>query len=112
MKLQHLIQQDTLVLIPGERRLDARVAVEFKEQAIELVGQGHSRVLLDLGNVDFVDSTGLAALISIVKRLGQEGRMSICCAAPGILDLFRLTRMDRVFPLYGDRDEALAAFAD
>jgi len=96
------------VVVPRVKRLDASVAPAFKAQVVELVAAGERRLVVDLGGVDFLDSSGLGALVSILKALGAQGAMAVCGARGGVLSLFKLTRMDKVFAIDADRQAALA----
>lgn len=99
------------VVAPTVRRLDASVAPDFKQQVVRLVEAGDRRLLLDLTGVDFLDSSGLGALVSILKALGGQGTMAVFGAKGAVLSLFKLTRMDKVFAIHPDRAEALARLA-
>ncbi|MGZ5179970.1 MAG: STAS domain-containing protein [Ramlibacter sp.] len=96
------------VVVPRMKRLDASVAPAFKQEVVKLVEAGERRLVLDLGGVEFLDSSGLGALVSILKALGSQGAMAVCGARGAVLSLFKLTRMDKVFPIDADRREALA----
>ncbi|MGE4239242.1 STAS domain-containing protein [Ramlibacter sp.] len=101
------------VVRPTLRRLDAAVAPAFRAAVMAALeestpGEGAGRKLvLDLEDVDFVDSSGLGAMVSILKALGG-GAVAICNAKGAVQSLFKLTRMDKVFALLGSRDEAVA----
>ena len=96
------------VVVPRVKRLDASVAPAFKQQVAQLVQGGERRLLVDLAGVDFLDSSGLGALVSILKALGTQGSLAVCGAKGPVLALFKLTRMDKVFAIHADRPEALA----
>ncbi|MBA2964419.1 MULTISPECIES: STAS domain-containing protein [Ramlibacter] len=96
------------VVVPRVRRLDASVAPAFKQAVVQLVGDGDRRLVVDLAGVDFLDSSGLGALVSILKALGSQGSLAVCGARGPVLALFKLTRMDKVFSIHADRAEALA----
>ncbi|MDG3439576.1 STAS domain-containing protein [Nitrospirillum amazonense] len=97
----------TNVLTIDAGRLDAAIAVRFKDTflAQEL---SPGPVLIDMTGVSFIDSSGLGALISIVKHLKLPGRPGICGLQPSVKTMFSLTRMDRVFAIYPDVATALA----
>lgn len=96
------------VVVPRLRRLDASAAPAFKQAVVQLVQGGERRLVLDLSGVDFLDSSGLGALVSILKALGTQGSLAVCGARGPVLALFKLTRMDKVFAIHTDRAEALA----
>jgi len=93
------------------KRLDATVAPMFKHAVVQVIESGERRLVLDLATVDFVDSSGLGAMVSILKALGGNGQVAICNATGAVANLFRLTRMDKVFTLLGSREEAVARLA-
>jgi len=108
MKLETEKIDQATILTPVVRRLDASVALRFKEAVAEVIQQGESRLILDFSRVDFIDSSCLGALISLLKTLSGKGQLVLCSLNNNIKAMFSLTRMDRVFTLCGDRSEALA----
>ncbi|HZF09398.1 MAG TPA: STAS domain-containing protein [Thermoanaerobaculia bacterium] len=108
MQVEESREGGILVVVPEEPRLDAYRAGPFKTALTGLVDAGHHQLVLDLAGVEFMDSTGLSAVVSILKRLGFYGVLVICGARGAVADLFRLTRMDRVIQLVPTREEALA----
>lgn len=109
MELIDIHREDGVpVVVPRVQRLDASVAPAFKQQVVQLVQGGERRLVVDLAGVDFLDSSGLGALVSILKALGTQGSMAVCGAKGGVLSLFKLTRMDKVFAIDTDRRAAVA----
>jgi len=109
MELIDIHREGTVpVVVPRVKRLDASVAPGFKQQVVQLVEAGERRLVVDLAGVDFLDSSGLGALVSILKALGSQGALVVCGARGGVLSLFKLTRMDKVFAIDTDRQAALA----
>lgn len=100
-----------LLAKPFDRRMDASMAVEFKQKMAALIEEGHSLVVLDMESVDFIDSSGLGAIVSSLKAIGREGDLVISGLHPTVLSMFKLTRMDRVFRLFQSKDEAVAALS-
>ncbi len=98
---------DVLIIDPMETRIDAHVAPEFKRRGLELISQGHKKLLVDLSKVEFVDSSGLGALVSFLKALGREGAIALVGMAPAVREVFRLTRLQRVFQIFPSVEEAL-----
>ncbi|HRV90977.1 MAG TPA: STAS domain-containing protein, partial [Anaerolineae bacterium] len=81
--------------------LNARSAEEAKQTFRNLVEQGVTQVIVDLHDVPFIDSSGLAALVSGLKTLGGESS-NLKLAAPQSQArlLFELTMFDRVFEIH------------
>lgn len=99
------------ILAITEPRLTAAAAPEFKQQVLAQVEAGHTRLVLDLSAVSFIDSTGLGALVGILKRVGNRGDVTVCALQPAAAQMFRLTRMDKVFRIFRTADEAANALA-
>lgn len=91
---------------PQVSRLDAAAAPVLRGTTADLANEGRFRVILDLKQVQFVDSSGLGALIHMHKTLQPQGRLVLCQVDPKVGQLFKVTRLDRVFTLAADADEA------
>jgi len=94
-----------------EKRIDAATATEFKQQMSDWIGAGNRRIVLNLMEVDFIDSSGLGAIVSSLKKIGGEGDLVICVVKETVMSLFRLTRMNRVFDIFSSEDEAVRALS-
>jgi anti-sigma B factor antagonist len=108
MQLEQRIEDGVAIAKPLERRLDARSAASFKDAMADLVRSGQERIALDLSEVEFVDSSGLGAIVSTLKQLGGRGDLVICGARDTVMSMFKLTRLDRVFQMFPDQREAVA----
>ena len=93
-------------------RVDARTAGELEQDLLALVDGGDAAIALDLSEVDFIDSRGLGAIVAALKHLNGRGDLVIVGAQPAVANLFRLTRMDRVFRMFPRADEAVAALSN
>jgi anti-sigma B factor antagonist len=99
----------SLVVKVLEPRLGADKAPAFKQTMGKFIADGERTFILDLSAVEFIDSTGLGAILSLLKQLGKGGEVMICGATGTVASMFKLTRMDRVFSLYANANEAAAA---
>ncbi|MCE6952496.1 STAS domain-containing protein [Cereibacter sphaeroides] len=107
MNLEAEARGDLLVVRVQEERIDAAAAIQFKDRMRELVQAPGSRVLLDLSRVTFLDSSGLGAVVSVMKLLGPDRRLELAALGPVVQKVFRLTRMDRVFTIHDQVSDAL-----
>ena len=98
---------ETLVVTVMDRRIDAAVAVRFKDKMQELTVQSAERVVLDLSQVEFLDSSGLGAVVGSMKQLGRQRKLDLAALTPTVDKVFRITRMDRVFRIFATVDAAL-----
>lgn len=101
---------DALVATVVDKRIDASVSVQFKER-MKALTEGSDRVILDLGNVEFLDSSGLGAVVAVMKLMGQERKLELADLQPVVEKVFKLTRMDTVFRIHPDMNAALGSSA-
>ena len=96
-----------VISLAGE--VDLYTAPEFKQQLLNVIGEGGKDVVVDFSDTTFIDSTTLGVLVGGVKRLrAQDGRLSLVCSDRNITKIFEITGLDRVFTIYPTRDEAVA----
>jgi anti-sigma B factor antagonist len=89
---------DSLKIIKPAGVLDGIQANELRHQVSELVAGGNNFVMLDLADVNFIDSSGLGFLIVALKMLRTAGGdLYLCSIAEPVRNLLTMTRMDRLF---------------
>lgn len=94
--------------VTGE--VDAYTAPMLREQIRELAAKGAVHLIADLGQVSFLDSTGLGALIGGLKRLREAGgSLTLVIIAPRILRLFQITGLTKVLAIQPSVAEAITA---
>lgn len=91
---------EALVISILEPRLDAAVAITFKDIVRDLTATEGAPVILDLSKVEFLDSSGLGAIVAVMKMLGPDRPLEVAALTQGVRKLFRLTRMDTVFKIH------------
>lgn len=97
-----LIVNDTetgLFITVSEPRIDAAIATRFKDKLRDIVLRGRKPVVLDMSQVDFMDSSGLGAMIAVRKALPEALPLVLEGLTPNVERVFRLTRMDSVFDI-------------
>jgi anti-sigma B factor antagonist len=88
----------SVVVVGGE--IDVYTAPKLREH------------IIDMENVDFLDSTGLGVLVGGLKRVrAHEGSLDLVCTQDRILKIFRITGLTKVFAIHATVDEALASTA-
>lgn len=112
MKIDSYSKDDVLVIKPYAKRIDANYAVEFKSKLHDLLQNGELKVVINLTMVDFIDSSGLGALVSILKKLETDGTVKLCEVKRGVKSIFALTRLDRFFEILHSEQEAIESFKD
>mgnify|MGYP000235541555 CR=1 FL=1 len=97
------------IVTVNAERIDAAMAIQFKEDMRAETESGPDRVILDLSAVQFIDSSGLGAIVAAMKQLGGGRQLDLAGPTPMVEKVFRLTRMDTIFNLYGSLNEAVSA---
>jgi len=101
---------DGIGVVTPEGRLNMVSARRLREVLVHLVGQGTTRIVVDLGETTFVDSSGLGALIGGLKTARQAGGdLRVARVSPGVRAVFELTNLDRVLRA---RDTVEGSFDD
>lgn len=90
-----------------EKRLDAALSVRFKEAMRDVADDGADDVVLDLEDVTFMDSSGLGAVVAVMKHMGREKSFRLAGLTPAVDKVFKLTRMDSVFEILAQASDAL-----
>lgn len=83
--------------------VDMATAFELREHLVRLIGDGHHHLVIDLAGVEFMDSTGLAVLLEVLKRVHDHaGSLRLVCTREPILKILRVTGLDQLLPVYDD----------
>jgi len=97
----------TVVSVTGE--LDVATAPRLRNEIVRLASSGNTLVVLDLGGVDFIDSTGLGVVVGSLKRVRSlGGELALARAEPQVRRVFEITRLVDILPLHDTVDAALA----
>ena len=101
---------DVAVAAVPVEELDASNAGEFKRDIAPLL-EANAKMVLDLSRLRFVDSSGLGAFISCLRKLNAKGGdLKLCGMSKQVRAVFELVRMHRVFDILGTREDAVRAF--
>lgn len=100
VRLNTLDLPDGVMVQLDETRLDAAVALRFKDRLRDIVHRHGPVILLDLAQVDFMDSSGLGAILGIRRALPAGRRIELTGLTPNVDRVLRLTRMDAVFTIH------------
>ena len=95
-----------MVMIHGD--VDLKTARNFRDAIDDAAGEGKERLIVDLSEVPFMDSSGLAALMGAHKALRPSIRMIVVCPE-SLRRIFEVTRLDDVVAIVGSLPEALVA---
>ena len=107
-RLKHV--DDISVITLQEEALEAANVKDFKH-FINPIIEEHAKIVLDLSEVQFMDSSGLGSILHCLRKLNAAGGdMKLCKATKPVRALFELIRMHRIFEIYNTEEEAIEAF--
>lgn len=103
--------QDTVTILTLKGKLDMANASELKEAVKKQFDQQQRRIHLNMRDVDFINSSGLGTLVSMMKEARVlKGRLTLSNLAPYVNEIFEITQLSNVFEIYGDVGEAMASY--
>jgi anti-sigma B factor antagonist len=101
---------DVVAITPACDYLDVENSPTFKREVTAAIGQ-HTRVVLDLHKIEFIDSCGCGALISLLRQLkGSSGDIKLCALTGPVRSVLELVRMHKVFDIFNKQEEAVRAY--
>lgn len=110
MDLTSELLDDGVAVVRIDGRLNMVTATKLRDGVIALVDSGHNRVAVDLSRVEFMDSSGLGALISGLKTTRLAGGdLRIAAPTEQVGLVLRLTNMDHVLTAYSSADRAFSS---
>jgi anti-anti-sigma factor len=112
MHITHSIQNDVLIITPQGDSLDAKDASEFKEDVSALIRNANQfHVVFDLQHIQFVDSSGLGAFLSVLRLLhSNHGELKLAELNKAVRTMFELVSMHKIFEIYNSTEEAIKSF--
>lgn len=112
MELRHSEQDGVIVVTLDAQNLDARHSETFKTDLMSLVDASETfNVVLDLSPLNFVDSSGLGGLLSVLRHLNsQGGDLKIANMTKQIRAMFEIVRMHKLFEIYNSAEDAVRSF--
>ncbi len=94
-------QTCSIVQIDGE--VDLYSSPELRTKLMELTGAKEKAIIVDLLNVKYMDSSGVATLVEALQQVGKyKGRLMLANLRDAVKDVFELSRLDKVFDIYSD----------
>jgi anti-sigma B factor antagonist len=111
-KVAEVNVDELTVVIALSGEVDLYTVPSFKERVAAAITRGKRRLVIDLSEVRFMDSTALGVLVGAQKRLRPlEGALAVVLGGPDIQSLFEISGLERVFALYPTREAALRGVA-
>jgi anti-sigma B factor antagonist len=112
MRIEERTVGDVRVLdVSGQITID-QGHMQLKDKIHSLVGQGHERILINMGSVTYVDSTGLGELVAAFTTMSKSGgQMKLVNVTKRINDLLVITKLVNVFDTFDNEQAAIESFA-
>lgn len=99
----------SVVKVSGD--IDISSSQEVRQYFESLLEENGNKVIINLGEVEYVDSSGLAAFVDILKKMRASGGTLKLSNVPGkVKGLFEITKLDKIFDMVDDEDDALDSF--
>ena len=109
LKLGHY-SKDGIEVIDVEGEIDIYTAPRLRELLIDLASTDNCQLIVNLGKVKFLDSTGLGVLVGALKRVrAHDGSLDLVCPQHRLLKMFRITGLTKAFGIHETVDQAIAA---
>jgi anti-sigma B factor antagonist len=97
-----------LNVLTAEGELDLASAPSLKWALTDVLSDGGRRIVVDLSQVTFIDSTALGVLVGVHRSLPVGARLGIVCTHDEVMNIFELTGLDATFDIFRTLDDALA----
>ncbi len=111
MILTEKIDKVTVLSFQDIKSLDAPKAFRLKAEFRALITEPGVKLVVDMSEVDFIDSSGIGILLSVLRLVKSlEGQMKLCTLSSNIFDLFMLLHLEHVFEMFINREKAVASF--
>jgi anti-sigma B factor antagonist len=108
-------QKDDVLIVQftSQKILADTVIEQIGRELIALADQANGKMLLDFQSVSFMSSSMIGKTVVLNKRCkANKTEIKLCNVSPTIMEVFEITRLNKVFNIYDSLDDALCAFAD
>lgn len=98
------------LVVAVDGRIDGSNSQEFQDRFEEVIEDGDRAVVLDMGKLTYISSSGLRATLLLARRLQrQQAKFAICSLSPSIKEVFEISGFDRIIQVLASREEATQA---
>jgi anti-sigma B factor antagonist len=107
-------ENSTIVTFVGEKILEEMDIQALRESIMSVIEEGgRINLILDFCNVRFLSSAVLGLLMRISKKVyEQQGQLKLCNISSRIYEIFKITRLNKIFDIYGDVESATRSLSD
>lgn len=104
-------EKNNVAILSLKGKLDLANAARLKDKVKGILDEGKLKVHLNMDDVDFINSSGLGALVSVMKEIRlRKGRLTLSDLAPYVNEIFEITQLSHVFEIFGTSEEALSSY--
>ncbi len=103
-----LTKRDGFTVIKLSGEMEPYDAEAFEEDLVKIIDKGVCKIVIDLGELEYISSIGLSALLNIKRRLQEaDGTLSLSALNGKVLDVFRISKLVEIFQIYETTEEAI-----
>ena len=103
-----VITQNTARIMEINGEVDMYSSPELRDVLLQLVDARAPTIILDFRNVVYIDSSGIATLVEVLQETGKyDGKFILTNLSDKVMDVFELSRLDKVFDIYNSLEDAL-----
>ena len=111
MNLDIVTQNNLAIVRIVESEINSEKSPEFKTELLRLVTEGYINILVNLGMVSYVDSSGLGALLFGRRQVVPlDGDLKLTCLSDNVMAMIKIAQLDRVFDIFDTEEEAIESF--
>ncbi|MEZ4773181.1 MAG: STAS domain-containing protein [Bacteroidia bacterium] len=108
MRLEKSVEDKYTIIKLLDEKLDSRISPELKGEFINLNAQGSKNIILNLGDVKYVDSSGLSAILTANRLCGTSGGLLVICHINSHVEkLIKISHLESVLNILPTQDEAI-----
>ncbi len=103
---------DVLVVsLDKDTKLNVAISQKFKVEVTSFIDQPNMKIIIDLGGVDYIDSSGFGALLSVLRASkNQDAQLKLCKISPEVMELVKLLQLHSVFDIRESLDDCTKSF--
>jgi len=111
MKLEKIVKKEVVIIKVLEDRVDSKITPEFKKELLAHIVQNSPNVIIDLAGVDYMDSSGLGALL-FGKRQSERflGNLVVINPSPKVQRLVDIAHLNQTLLIFNSEKEAIDSF--
>jgi len=103
-------ERDGVVTLSLKGRLDFSSSTTLKERVLDQMNEGRRQFVVNMAQVDFINSSGLGTLVSVLKEVRlAKGRLVLVNLGTYVQEIFEITQLSHIFEICSSEEEALTA---